>query len=56
VAYIAEIYDAFGTTINATASHGSASTLAPGAKATFSVTFGGLTASPSATTLRARAT
>jgi hypothetical protein len=56
VAYIAEIYDAFGTAINATASHGSASTLAPGAKATFSVTFGGLTASPSATTLRARAT
>jgi hypothetical protein len=56
VAYIAEIYDTFGTTINATASHGSASTLAPGANATFSVTFGGLTASPSATTLRARAT
>jgi len=56
VAYIAEIYDSMGTTINATASHGSASTLAPGANATFSVTFGGLTASPSATTLRARAT
>jgi hypothetical protein len=56
VAYIAEIYDSFGSTINATASGASPSTLARGRKTTFSVTFSGLTATPSATTLRARAT
>ncbi len=53
---VLEIYDAFGTVVNATTSHPLASTLAKGASTTFTFTFSGLTAPPTATTIRARAT
>jgi hypothetical protein len=56
VAYLVSVYDTFGTTKNATSGRPSAATLAPGATATFTVTFGGLSAPPMETSIRARAT
>ncbi len=56
VTYLLEIYNAFGTVINATTGHPLATTLAKGASTTFSVTFSGLNGAPMGTTARARAT
>ncbi|HEY7132706.1 MAG TPA: PQQ-dependent sugar dehydrogenase [Candidatus Limnocylindrales bacterium] len=56
VAQVVEIYDSFGTVANGTVGYTNPRTLAKGAKAPFTVTFVGLSAAPSATTLRARAT
>ena len=55
VAYVASIYDAFGSIQGATAASPTSSTLAPKAKTTFVTTFSGLAARPNGTTVRARA-
>ncbi len=55
VAYMVTIYDSSGTAINATAGTPSGSTLAAGARASFSMAFTGLDLTPIATSGRGRA-
>ncbi|HEX5825382.1 MAG TPA: PQQ-dependent sugar dehydrogenase [Candidatus Limnocylindrales bacterium] len=54
-AFIVAIYDRLGGIVNATTGAPSAATLAPRARATFAVTFSGITATPAATGAKARA-
>jgi len=55
VAGVSEVYDTYGTPMNAAALSASPTTLAPGAQATFTITFSGLPGPPLGTTTRARA-
>ena len=55
VSYLVGIFGSSGQVLNATSGSPSSSVLAPGASATFTTTFGGLTTTPMATTTRAKA-
>ncbi len=55
VSFLVGIFDNLGRVLNATSGSPSATTLAPGASATFTTTFSGLTTTPNGTTARGKA-